>query len=397
MSKSILVVHNFYQITGGEDTVVNNEIEMLKKNGNKVVTYFRSNKEIKKMGIMKKMLLPFKSFFSFRTIKEINKIIDRENIEIVHIHNTFPLITPSVYWIASKKVKVFQTLHNYRFICAGAMLYRDGSICEKCIEKTAFWGIKKKCYKNSYLKTINLILINKFNKLIGSFEKVNRYICLTEFNKEKIGNFIDENRIVVKENFEKSIFYSEEMNSRSGFVYLGRLEKAKGVNLLVESWVDYKEDLIIIGAGEEEEKIKTFIKINNLDNIKLLGNLDKSLAMKYVEKAKALIFPSQCYETFGLVIIEALKRGTPVIANKLGSIPELVKGEECGVVDKINDVNTMQKAINKFMELDKRKKYDNNKIYKKYLNYYTIEKNYEMINNIYESWECENEKDMHNN
>lgn len=313
--KNVLIVHNYYKIHGGEDTVVQNEIKMLQKRNYNVYTYFRYNKEIDLLNIFGKIKMIPNTIFSLKTIKEVREILKSKNIDIIHVHNTFPLISPSIYWIAKKyNIKVINTLHNYRLICASANLYRDGKICEKCMENRIY-GLKNKCYRNSYFQTMLLLLSNYFNRIIKSYEKVDKYICLTKFNKSKIKKIINEEKIFIKGNFESNIEKDKSLfEKRENFVYLGRLEKAKGIDLLVKAWNKNVEDkLIIIGDGELKKEIINFIHKNNIENIKILGSLKREKAMNIIKKSKALIFPSQCYETFGLVAIEALKRGTPFI------------------------------------------------------------------------------------
>ncbi len=136
---NILIVHNYYQVPGGEDTVVNNEKHLLEANGHNVVLYTRNNSEIKNISKLKKILLPFSALFSMRTYFEVRQIIKENNIDVVHVHNTLTLVSPSVYYSAlSCKVPVVQTIHNFRLMCPGATLYRNGHICEDCVKKIYF-------------------------------------------------------------------------------------------------------------------------------------------------------------------------------------------------------------------------------------------------------------------
>ncbi|EJT6493240.1 glycosyltransferase family 4 protein [Clostridium perfringens] len=385
--KNVLIVHNYYKIHGGEDTVVQNEIKMLQKRNYNVYTYFRYNKEIDLLNIFGKIKMIPNTIFSLKTIKEVREILKSKNIDIIHVHNTFPLISPSIYWIAKKyNIKVINTLHNYRLICASANLYRDGKICEKCMENRIY-GLKNKCYRNSYFQTMLLLLSNYFNRIIKSYEKVDKYICLTKFNKSKIKKIINEEKIFIKGNFESNIEKDKSLfEKRENFVYLGRLEKAKGIDLLVKAWNKNVEDkLIIIGDGELKKEIINFIHKNNIENIKILGSLKREKAMNIIKKSKALIFPSQCYETFGLVAIEALKRGTPIIANNLGSIPELLIDKRCGILKRLDDENDIIDAIKEFEDLYKKNYFNNKYIYDIYKDKYTEESNFEILKNIYES------------
>lgn len=378
----VLIVHNYYQIPGGEDTVVSNERKMLEDNGHDVFMYSRHNDEIKRKGILGKLLLPFETIYSLKTIRDIKKIVKGKNIDIVHIHNSFPLISPSVY-SASKRsgAKVVQTIHNFRLLCPAATFARDNKICEDCVNKGLLNSVKHKCYRNSKIQTIISASMLKFNRIIGSYKKVDAYIALTEFNKEKLSSLIPKEKIFVKPNFcEKPNIPIVPIEEREYFVFLGRLDKLKGINLLVEAWNEIKdEELLIVGTGPEEEYLKKYINDNNMKNVKLVGHKKKDVAMEILSKSKALIFPSQSYEAFGLVLIEALNLGVPVIANDIGSISEIIKHKKFGVIERIDNKDNINNLIYRFML-----NYDiYNDIESIFKNMYEIKTNYKILIKIY--------------
>lgn len=381
--EKVLIVHNYYQVPGGEDIVVLNEKKMLEDNGHKVVLYTRHNDEIKEMGILSKLIIPFRTIYSFKSKKEIKKLIKEENINIVHVHNTFPLISPSVYSIGKKsKVKVIQTVHNFRLLCPAATFVRDNKICEDCVNKGLISSVKHNCYRNSKIQTTISAITLKFNRIIGSYKKIDSYIALTEFNKNKLSYLINKEKIYVKPNYcGKLDIPICNINERKYFIYLGRLDKLKGINLIVEAWKNIKnEELIIVGTGPEEKNLKNFVKNNNIDNVKFLGYKEKNEAMELLSKSKALLFPTQWYEPFGLVMIEALKLGIPVIANKIGSIPEIINSEKLGIVKSINSAKDIEDLILEF--LNKYSQYKN--IDKLFLDRYNIKENYSILKNIYD-------------
>ena len=152
--KNILIVHNYYQIPGGEDTVVANEKKMLEKHGHKVILYSRNNAELKQMSKIQKAFLPITTVFNPRTYRDIKKLIGEEKIEVVHVHNTLNLVSPAVYYAARRmKVPVVQTIHNFRLLCPGATFYRDGHICEDCVEYGLKCAVKNSCYRGSKIQT----------------------------------------------------------------------------------------------------------------------------------------------------------------------------------------------------------------------------------------------------
>lgn len=157
--QNILIVHNYYQIPGGEDTVVANEKKMLEKHGHKVILYSRNNAELKQMSKIQKAFLPITTVFNPRTYRDIKKLIGEEKIEVVHVHNTLNLVSPAVYYAARRmRVPVVQTIHNFRLLCPGATFYRDGHICEDCVEYGLKCAVKHSCYRESKIQTLACVI-----------------------------------------------------------------------------------------------------------------------------------------------------------------------------------------------------------------------------------------------
>ena len=331
--KTILLVHNYYKIPGGEDTVVVNEKKLLEDNGHRVILYTRNNSEIDKFSFLKKLFLPISSVFSFKTYRDIKRIIKNENIDIVHVHNTLTLISPSVYYAAiKKKVPVVQTIHNFRLICPGATFYREGHICEDCCTKGLRCAIKHRCYRSSKLQSLVSVLILKIHRMLGIYKKID-YICLTEFNKQKLllHPQIKESQIHVKPNFtyhndnEKIIPYEKRKNQ---YVFVGRLDKLKGIDFLFNIWKELGIDapkLVVCGSGPMEKWCKNFILENNIPNIEMLGQVNNTEAKTIMGQSLALILPTQWYEGFPMTIVEAYSVGTPVIGPDMGNVGSLVE------------------------------------------------------------------------
>lgn len=382
MSKqSILIVHNYYQIPGGEDTVVANEKKMLEDNGHKVVLYTRNNNEIKTMNVFQKILLPFTSIYSFKTAREIKRIIKEENIDIVHVHNTLSLISPSVYYAAVKMNKpVIQTIHNFRMLCPGAAFYRDGHICEDCVSKGLRCSLKHKCYRNSFIQTLVCVISTKIHRTTGIYSKIN-YICLTEFNKNKLLQLkqIKPEKVFVKPNFTKNnndLLLNKQVKNQ--ILYLGRIEEIKGVKLLIEIWEEFGNSLPVLkvcGNGPLKDWCLQEVKNKNINNILVTDFLKHDEAMKELANSKALILPTNVYEGFPMTIVEAFSVGTPVICPDMGNSGNLVENGITGF---------KYKNENELVQILKYKNYDFlDRIYDIYKKRYTETINYKMISEIY--------------
>lgn len=388
--EKVLIVHNYYQVLGGEDTVVANEKKMLEDNGHEVFMYTRHNNEIKKKSFFRKLLLGVESIFSIRTYREVRKIIRKNKVDIVHVHNTLSLISPSVYYAAFKcNIPVVQTIHNFRLLCPAATFYRDGDICEDCVNKGLYSAIKYSCYRNNRIHTLGCVLTLKIHRFAGIYKKIN-YICLTDFNKNKLmmlDKFIDKNRIYIKPNFiARKNNYSINKKRKNQFVYLGRLDPLKGIDILLEAWkkVDYGAgNLVICGTGPMSKWCDEFIKVNKLENIELLGFVENNLARKIVSESKALILPTQWYEGFPMTIVEAYSEGTPVIGSDIGNTGSLIINELTGIKFKANSIEELRSIINSF---DKVK--DKFNVFDFYQKNYNYNENYNILKKIYE--ECLN-------
>ena len=324
---AILIVHNEYQIRGGEDTVVDNEVALLRAHGHEVVEYRRSNTEYKNAGKLGYLKVAKNAVFNRQVYREILDTIHQQHIDIVHVHNTLSVISPAVYYAAKKAgAPVVQTIHNFRFFCINALMYRDGKPCELCAKGALKPGIQHKCYHDSKLQSMlcAYTLWHHRRKGIYSYPK---YIALTDFGKEKfcqaMKDYVKPEQVTVLPNFVAG-YQPEKKEVGDYFICVSRLDITKGVRLLVEKWPeDQSKQLLICGDGPLKEELETYIQKTG-KNIKLLGQVDHDQALAYIKGAKALIFPSLLYETFGMTIAEASMLGTPVIANDIGNGAALV-------------------------------------------------------------------------
>lgn len=383
--QKILIVHNYYQVPGGEDSVVENEKNMLLENGHEVILYTRHNNEIKSRGIFSKLMLPLETIFSIKTYRELKKKIKEDKVDIVHIHNTFPLISPSVYYSARQcKVPIVQTVHNFRLLCPGATFTRDNKICEECVRKSLFSSVKYKCYRGSLVQSIILAFTLAFNRAIGTYNKIDGYIALTDFNKKKLATLINKDKIFIKANFVKKNRDILQSNSKEYFLFLGRIDELKGVKLLVEAWKEINNSkLLIVGKGPLENEVNKYIRENNICNIELLGFKQKEEVMGLISNSKALIVPSQWYEGFPMTIVESLSLGTPVVAGDIGNLSTIIIDGENGLLFKYDNKEELIEKINRLENNSKLLEKLSNGAIESFNNQYDSIKNYELLIDIY--------------
>lgn len=383
--QKILLVHNYYKISGGEDIVVENERHLLESQGHEVILYTRTNRELESLTKWEKVCFPFTALFSVKTYKEVKKLIIQKEIDLVHVHNTLTLISPSVYYAAfSCGVPVVQTMHNFRLLCPAATFVRNGRICEDCVEQGLGCAVRYGCYRDSRVQTLVSAAILKLHRMLGTYRKL-FYICLTEFNKEKLLLLNQKGKNVVKEQnlFVKSNFIwrpeRKERKKKEQYVYVGRLDVIKGVRFLLETWRDLPDKkLVICGSGPEEAWIKKYIQDNQMSQIECLGQLTHEEVLNVIGESKALVMPTLWYEGQGLVLLESYAVGTPVLASDLGNVGNIVIPGVTGFHFEPGNSESLKEAIKK---LETQKKWDTKSVYERY---YAPEGNYEKLKQIYD-------------
>lgn len=334
----VLVVHSAYQHRGGEDTVVESEVTLLRQYGHEVETYFRSNDEI---AGMPQLSLARQTLWSDRTSDDVMALCSSFRPEVIHAHNTFPIISPSLYWAADRiKVPVVQTLHNFRLMCLNALYLREDRVCEECTGKLPWRGILHKCYRGSMPASTVLCGMLGMHRALGTFrKKVTRYIAFNKFCRSKfIEGGLPAERIVIKPNFVECS--APQDAPRSGLLFVGRLSHEKGLASLAAA-MQNSPGVRLRVAGDGPDKGM----LSDLDNVRLLGALQKNDVRLEMSRATALVVPSIWFETFGLVVIEAFASSCPVIASRTGALAELVVDGVTGLLFEPGNVVDMVQKI----------------------------------------------------
>lgn len=386
----ILQVHNAYQIPGGEDVVVANEKKLLEMNGNEVFSYSRNNDELKTMNAFQKFLIPFTAVYSFKTYREVKKLIRENKIDIVHVHNTLMVVSPSVFYAAFHcHVPVVQTLHNFRMLCPAGSYFRGDRICEECSEKGLQCSLKYGCYRGSKAQTFVSAAILKIHRMLGTYRKVN-FICLTEFNREKLSRLneggkqiVDMKKVYIKPNFTFQEGISGEVQKAGDyFLVVGRVEALKGIDVVVKAFEKIPDQkLIVAGDGPMMVEMKAYIKEHNMSNVKFAGYLDKAKVQEKYRGAKAVIMASQCYEAFAMTIAEAYSNAVPVIAGNVGNLANMVEEGVTGIKFIYDSPDDLAAKILKYNTMDIAKMKQNAKtFYEKRLK---PEDNYRILEEIY--------------
>jgi glycosyltransferase involved in cell wall biosynthesis len=346
---NIIVVHNFYQQPGGEDQVFADETALLESRGHRVLRYTVHNDAINHTH---SLTLAGRTIWNRSAHRELRDLVTRERADVVHFHNTFPLLSPAVYDAARDGgAAVIQTLHNYRLMCPAAIFFRDGHVCEDCQGRAVPWpAVLHKCYRDSFAASAVSAAMLAVHRARGTYQNdVDAYIALTEFAR---GKFVEAGlppeKIIVKPNF---VWPDPGVaNGGGGYVlFVGRLSESKGVGTLLAAWKKLAAQipLKIMGDGELAAAVRDAAASDS--RIEFLGRRPLEEVYHRMGEAAALVFPSLWYEGLPKTIIESFAKGTPVIASRLGSMAELVADGRTGVHFTAGDSDDLAAAVGRLL------------------------------------------------
>jgi glycosyltransferase involved in cell wall biosynthesis len=329
-SLRILIAHAQYRQRGGEDVVATDEAALLESNGHDVLRYTRDNRDIDER---KRFKTAMTTLWSSDTVTDLTQAIRAFRPDIVHVHNTFPTLSPSLYWaVARSGTPIVQTLHNFRLLCPQAMLLRNGSVCENCVGHVPWQAVVHRCYHQSLAQSAVVVGMLTMHRSLGTYSrKIARYIALNEFCRRKfIAGGLPADRISVKPNFA-NLPPVDLTAPRHGALFVGRLSKEKGVDILSAAMALLPRslavpDIRVIGEGPESERLQ------QQPGVQLLGWLDQPQLFDAMRSSSYLVLPSVWYENSPRTLIEAFGCGLPVIASRLGALAELVEHGHTGLL-----------------------------------------------------------------
>lgn len=380
----ILLVHNFYQQPGGEDAVFAAEVGLLRGRGHQVIEFTEDNKRIDGM---RRWTVATQAIWSTVAKARLLKLLQEIRPDVVHFHNAFLLISPAAYYACREVgVPVVQTLHNYRLICPGALLMRDGRVCEECIRRAVPWpGVVHACWRGSRSQTAVVAAILTVHRRLKTWqEHVDVYITLTEFARQKfIEGGLPVEKIVVKPNF---VHPTPGMREGDGHyaLFAGRISAEKGVQTLLRVWQHLKGiPLKIVGDGPLMGEVRAFVQTQKLGCVEVLGRHARDEVLALMQTARCLVFPSKWYEGFPLTIAEAFACGVPVIASRLGAMAEIVEDGRTGLHFNPVDANDLAAKVEWAWAHPQQMTEMGHEARREYEQKYTAERNYEMLMEIY--------------
>ena len=384
----ILLVHNYYQNPGGEDRVFADEYTLLSSRGHDVEKYTVHNDSLKNVPAWRSAI---NAVWNGSAAAALAEVVKRGGYDVVHFHNTFPLLSPAVYQAVRKSgAAVVQTLHNFRLLCAGATLYRNGKICEQCVPKSLPWpALVHRCYRGSLAATTSLVSMQVIHKVLGTYSReVDAFVALTEFSKQKlIEGGLPKSKMHVKPNF----MTEDPVPGDGGGAYIlfvGRLSEDKGVHVLLNAWkqwsMNQKPELELRFVGDGPCRADVEQAAARDGNIRLLGWLSSEDVHRQMSSAEFLVMPSLWYEGFPKTLIEAMSLGTPTVASRIGSLANVIQDGINGFLFQPGNVSELCQLMQHLTTNRERLRGARDESLSSYRSQYTAEANYPQLMTIYE-------------
>lgn len=330
MVHRVLMVHNYYGTSApsGENVMVDAETRLLQTRGVTVDRYHRHSDEVRGQGLLGAIKAAPVIPWNIKSYREIRQRLTAQPVDIMHVHNAFPLISPSVFYAARGLTTRVLTVHNYRLFCAAGIPLRDGSNCTECLDQRSSWpALKYGCYRGSRLATLPLAASIALHRRLNTWQQeVDAFIALSEYQKQlMVGAGLPAHKVYVKSNFVTEPADIIDWDARESYViYVGRLGAEKGLRTLMAAWQAWGEaapQLRIIGDGPLRAELETSA---GTGPVRFYGQLDREAVDQQLSRARLLVLPSECIEGVPLSLLEASARATPALVSDAGPLPGLV-------------------------------------------------------------------------
>jgi glycosyltransferase involved in cell wall biosynthesis len=380
----IIVAHNRYQYSGGEDTVVAEEVRMLRERGHSVHLFSVDNDHIS--GSWAQAQAAVRSFYSRPIARQVSHLLESFRPDLLHVHNFFPTISPAIFFAAKRHhVPVVQTLHNYRLLCAAATFFRDGRPCEACSQSRSFLpGVTGRCYRGSRIGSAVVGASTFSHQAMGTWtQRIDRYIALTHFAANKFGEFrLPAEKIRVKPNFVPDRGVGD---GQGGFaLYAGRLSVEKGIETILAADQTHSLPLPvhIVGDGPLRPKVERAC-VRPGTRLRYLGPMSRDQVFEQMQSAAVLLVPSLWYEGLPMTIVEALSFGLPVIASRIGGLPEIVCDQDCGLLVDPGNPSALVESLVSFLANSSGILSMRQAARRRFVEQYSEQRNYELLMGIY--------------
>lgn len=321
--------------------MVRDEFDLLREHGHEVKQLMFANPDDPIRSAMSIGAAPWNP----RSRNTVRSNVDEFKPDVIHVHNTWFAGSPAVI-AAGQTVPLVMTLHNYRLICANALLFRSGRPCIDCVGNGPWRGVAHRCYRGQIGSSFVSASTISLNRALGTWAHVDRFVTVTDFSRSiHVEGGLPKEKMAIRPNFAPDPGDRPAPPSSSDYVLIaGRLSREKGLDVAIRAWNHAQTDrlnLIIAGDGPE----RTYLENLADDSVRFLGLTDHTELIRLMMEARALLLPSRCFEGQPRVALEAMACGLPVVASDLGGLPETLGGGVAGTLVPAGDVPRWTDAI----------------------------------------------------
>ena len=329
----VLILHSRY-LSGpasGENRVVEDESRLLREAGHHVRVWSPAPEAD---GVASHLRLGASAVWSRGSAEVVERVVRRDRIEVVHVHNLYPTLSPAVLRSAGRAgAAVVVTLHNYRMMCLPANFLLRGEVCERCLGRSPLPGVRYRCYRGSLPGSAALAASLILHRRLGTFDHVDRFLAVSDFVRQKhVEAGMAPDRVVTKPNFS----WPTERRAGPGdhFLFLGRLASEKGLDTVLAAWgTDPPGPLVVAGDGPEAATLRRSAP----SGVEFRGAVPAEQVPSLIRGARSVLLPSRWYEAAPRTITEAYAAGVPVIASRIGALTEAVQDGTTGKLVPLGD------------------------------------------------------------
>jgi glycosyltransferase involved in cell wall biosynthesis len=284
-------------------------------------------------GLHRRMKAVARMVYSPSSRRGMEEVLRSFRPDVVHLHNIYHQLSPSVLRpLAEHGTPAVMTLHDYKLVCPSYLLLSNGKICEACLDGNFFHAVTQRCKEGSLAKSAALALESTVHRAMRAYEPVQVFICPSRFMAAKMteGGVYPE-RLQLLRNFADTRSVAPKASSGGPIVYAGRLAHEKGVDVLIEAVARLGRDrLEVAGEGPERARLEALAADRAPGRVRFHGRLSKEQLLGLLRSAAVVAIPSRCHENQPMILLEAFACGVPVVATRLGGLPELVRPGENG-------------------------------------------------------------------
>ncbi len=360
----ILLVNKYFFRRGGSEAVYFDTSRLLESKGHEVIhfsmlhpqnefspfsQFFLSRQDFNgKLDIIQKIKASCRILYSVEAKRKFKKLIEFTQPDIVHLHNIYHQISPSILSICKKfRIPVLMTLHDYKLLCPVYTLYTDGRICERCLYGKYYLCFFKRCQQGSLSRSLlNALEMYLHLNLLKLYHHVDIFICPSQFmlNKMKAAGFPA--TLVHLPNF---VWLEDECKSAhkggESIAYIGRISHEKGLYTLLAALHGQAVRCQIVGDGPLKKDLEFLVRKESMDNFVFTGALPDDKLKQILKECRFVVLPSEWYENSPRSILEAFAGGKPVLGSKIGGIPELIIPEKTGLLFRPGSISDLREKI----------------------------------------------------